>query len=155
MKDFYRQYDKWILEPLRRDLPKYIYYRNHVRRHRALGGRPSITRLSEHTRFAPPKLLARLESYACHEVKRKIVSPQGNIRLLSRDANVGMTWAGIELAFVETLNGLEARIEERCVAVLSDWWTIRKLSKWDRERLPPVLYFESYKKATCPRIAVA
>jgi transposase InsO family protein len=28
MKDFYRQYDEWMLEPLRRDLPAYVYYRN-------------------------------------------------------------------------------------------------------------------------------
>ena len=31
MKDFYRQYDEWHLEPLRRDLPDYVYYRNYVR----------------------------------------------------------------------------------------------------------------------------
>ena len=28
MKDFYRQYDAWILAPLRRDLPGYVHYRN-------------------------------------------------------------------------------------------------------------------------------
>jgi transposase InsO family protein len=155
MKDFYRQYDQWILEPLRRDLPEYVHYRNHVRGHRALGGRPSITRLREQTRFAPPELLARLESYACHEVKRKSVSPQGMIPLFSRNACVGMAWASTELAFVETLDGLEARIEEQSVGILKDWWTIRKLSSWERKRLPPILYFEPYEKATRPRMAVA
>jgi transposase InsO family protein len=155
MRDFYRQYDKWLLEPLRRDLPGYVHYRNYVRGHRALGGKPSITRLNEHERFASPELLARLEGYACHEVKRKIVSPQGTIPLFSREAYVGMAWAGIELAFVETLDGLEARIEEQCIAVMRDWWTIWKLSSWDRQRLPPILYFEPYEKATHPRIAVA
>jgi transposase InsO family protein len=47
MKDFYRQYDEWTLESLRRDLPAYVYYRNYVRGHRALGGKPSIVRLKE------------------------------------------------------------------------------------------------------------
>ena len=45
MKDFYRQYDAWSLGPLRSDLPAYVYYCNSVRRHRALGSLPSITRL--------------------------------------------------------------------------------------------------------------
>ena len=36
MKEFYRQYDAWILEPLRRELPAYGSYRNHVRGHQAL-----------------------------------------------------------------------------------------------------------------------
>jgi hypothetical protein len=132
-----------------------VHYRNYVRGHRALGGKPSITRLNEHERFASPEQLARLEGYACHEVKRKIISPQGTIPLFSREAYVGMAWAGIELAFVETLDGLEARIEEQCIAVMRDWWTIWKLSSWDRQRLPPILYFEPYEKATHPRIAVA
>ena len=52
MKDFYRQYDEWLLEPLRNELPAYVYYRNDSRGHRALGGKPFITRLKEHERFA-------------------------------------------------------------------------------------------------------
>jgi transposase InsO family protein len=40
MRDFYRQYDEWILEPLRRDLPSYVHYRNYIRGHRALLTRP-------------------------------------------------------------------------------------------------------------------
>jgi transposase InsO family protein len=63
MKDFYRQYDEWTLEPLRRDLPTYVSYRNYVRGHWALGGKPSITRLNEHDRVAPQELLDRLESF--------------------------------------------------------------------------------------------
>ncbi len=31
MKDFYRRYDEWHLEPLRRDLTDYVYYGNYVR----------------------------------------------------------------------------------------------------------------------------
>lgn len=40
MRDFYRQYDGWILEPLRKELPAYVHYRNYIRGHQALGGSP-------------------------------------------------------------------------------------------------------------------
>ena len=153
-KDFYRQYDEWILEPLRRDLPGYVHYRNHIRGHRALGGKPSITRLGEHKRFASPELLDRLESFARHEVKRKVVSPYGYVQMFSRIAYVGRAWSGKEVAFVETLDGLEAIIEGRCVAVMTDYWKFRKLQGWDRRTIPPRLYFQQYERATRPRIAV-
>jgi transposase InsO family protein len=77
MKDFYRRYDEWLLEPLCNELPAYVYYRNYSRGHRALGGKLSITRLNEHDRFAPQELLDRLESFARCEVKRKVVSRYG------------------------------------------------------------------------------
>jgi hypothetical protein len=38
MRDFYRQYDAWLLDHLRHDLPAYVHYRNYIRGHRALGG---------------------------------------------------------------------------------------------------------------------
>jgi transposase InsO family protein len=40
MRDFYKQRTPWLFEPLRRDLPAYVHYRNHVRGHRALGASP-------------------------------------------------------------------------------------------------------------------
>jgi hypothetical protein len=79
MKDFYRQYDAWSLGPLRSDLPAYMSYRNNVRGHRALGGKPAITRLNEHDRVAPQELLDRLERFAWHEVKRTVVDRYGSI----------------------------------------------------------------------------
>ncbi len=45
MRDFYGQYDAWLLDHLRHDLPSYVQYRNGVRGHKALDGKPSITRL--------------------------------------------------------------------------------------------------------------
>ncbi len=42
MNEFYRQQQDWVLESLRRALPEYVHYRNYVRGHRALGGKPSI-----------------------------------------------------------------------------------------------------------------
>ncbi len=155
MKDFYRQYDEWTLEPLRRDLPAYVYYRNYVRGHRALGGNPSVTRLREYDRFIPQEALDRLESFARYEVKRKVVSPSGYIQMFGRPAYVGRAWRGKEVAFVETLEGMEAHIEGQRVAILKDYWKFRKLQGWDRQTIPARLYFEQYERITCPRIAVA
>jgi transposase InsO family protein len=45
MRDFYRQYDAWLLDHLRHDMRSYVHYRNCIRGHQALGGQPSITRL--------------------------------------------------------------------------------------------------------------
>jgi transposase InsO family protein len=155
MKDFYRHYDEWILEPLRRELPLYVSYRNDVRGHRALGGKPSTTRLREHDRFVPQELLDRLETFARCEVKRKVVSRYGYIPMFGRIAYVGRAWRERELTFVETLEGLEAHAEGRCVAVMSDYWKYRKLRTWEWRTIPPRLYFRPYEQASCPRIAVA
>jgi transposase InsO family protein len=86
MKDLYRQYDEGRLEPLRSNLPGYVHYRNSVRGHRALGGKPSITRLHEHDRWAAPELLEHLESFAWHEVKRNVVDRYGYIQMFGRMA---------------------------------------------------------------------
>jgi transposase InsO family protein len=155
MKDFYRQYDEWILEPLRQELPTYVYYRNHIRGHRALGGKPSIARLSNHDRFAPQELLDRLEGFARYEVKRKVVSRYGYIPMCGRIAYVGRTWRERELTFVETLEGLEAHAEGRCVAIMRDYWKYRKLPTWEWRTIPPRLYFRPYERVDCPQIAVA
>ncbi len=156
MKDFYRQYDEWLLEPLRRDLPEYVHYRNHIRGHRALGGKPATTRLREQERFASSEVLDHLEDYASYEVRRKVIPPDGSIRMCNRDAYVGREFAGIEIGLFETLEGLEARVEDQCVAILRgyrDMWRIYPWL-WDKE-LPAALYFERQERATCPRIAVA
>jgi hypothetical protein len=155
MRDFYRQYDTWILEPLRSELPAFVYYRNYAWGHRALGRKPSITRLSEHNRFAPQELLDRLETFALCEVKRKAVSRYGYIPMFGRNAYVGRAWREKELTFVETLEGLEAHIEGRCVAVMREYWKYRKLQTWEWRTIPPRLYFKAYERVTCPRIAVA
>ena len=156
MKDFYLQYDQWLLEPLRRELPKYIHYRNYIRGHGALGGKPAITRLREQTRFAPAEVLGRLESYACYEVRRKIIPQSGSVRMLGRDAHIGTELAGVEVTFVETLEGLEARVEDQWIGVLRGYRDMLRIYPWQRaEQLPPVLCFERGPRADCPRIAVA
>ena len=155
MKDFYRQYDEWMLEPLRSNLPGYVHYRNAVRGHQALGGKPSITRLHEHDRCAPQEVLDRLESFAWHEVKRKVVDRYGYIQMFGRIAYVGRAWKEQKITLIETLEGLEAHAEGRCMAVMRDYWKYRKLPSWEWRTIPPRLYFRPYEKATCPRMAVA
>ena len=36
MRDFYHQYDAWLLDHLWHDMPSYVHYRNYIRWHRAL-----------------------------------------------------------------------------------------------------------------------
>ncbi len=141
MRDFYRQYDTWLFEPLCRDLPAYVHYRNTIRGHRALGGKPSITRLTEaHERTASPDVLDTLENQAGYEVERKVTSAAGTIRLFGRDAHVGLMAANTEVVFWESLEGLEARVDGTCSR------------RWD---LPASFSFEAYQPTVCPRIAVA
>lgn len=107
MNEFYRQQEEWILEPLRRALPAYVHYRNYVRGHRALGGKPSITRLQEQSWFALPQVLEHLESYAWYEVGYQVVEVNGCIRVLGRNAYVDLALRGVKVTVYETLHGLE------------------------------------------------
>ena len=120
MREFYRLYDTWVLERLRKDLPGYVHYRNTIRGHRALRGQPAITRLNECASLALPELLDGLESYACYEVRHKVIPHTGSIRLFGRDAFLGESLAGVDVTFFESLEGLEARLNGQCVAVLRD-----------------------------------
>lgn len=156
MRDFYRQRKPWLLEPLRRELPAYVHYRNHVRGHQALGGKPSIVRLNEnHGHAASPDVLDRLESFACYETGRRILSATGGIRMLGRDAYVGEAVANAEVVFSETLEGLEARVDGQPFAVLRDYRTLLQRTVYRREEIPPVLRFEPCAPVDSPRIAVA
>ena len=157
MRDFYEQSDSWLLARLRRDLPGYVHYRNYVRGHRALGGKPAISRLNEHAPdVAVPAVLERLESYARCEIGRKTIPATGRIRLLGRNAYIGKMAANIEVTFLESLDGLEAWIYGQCMAVLRDYRTLKQIAfHWRRGRLPQAFYFEPCTPVMCPRIAVA
>jgi transposase InsO family protein len=156
MRDYYKQRTPWLFEPLRRDLPAYVHYRNYVRGHRALGGKPSITRLNEeHSRAASSDVLDQLESYACHEVGRRTLSAAGSFRMFNREAHVDATLANREVIFFESLEGLEARVDGQSVAVLRDYRTYTHIPWWQREELPPILNFEPCNPVGSPRIAVA
>jgi hypothetical protein len=156
MRDFYRQYDQWLFTPLQRDLPAYVHYRNTVRGHHALGGKPALTRLNEaYHRTASQDVLDCLESYASYEVARKVISATGSMRLFGRNAYVGTMLANTEVAFWESLEGLEARIDGTCITVLQDYRTYRQMTCYRRRELPPFLAFEVYQPTMRPRIAVA
>jgi hypothetical protein len=75
--------------------------------------------------------------------------------MFGRIAYVGRAWRERELTFVETLEGLEAHAEDRCVAIMRDYWKYRKLPTWEWRTVPPRLYFRPYERVDCPRIAVA
>jgi hypothetical protein len=143
------------LDHLRHDLPAYVHYRNYIRGHKALGGKPSITRLKEQTRVAFPEVLDRLEEFACYEVSRTVIPSDGMVRVLGRKGYVGQEFAGAKIRLVETVEGLEARVDDQCIGVLREYRDMQHLYPWDRSNLPPILYFEKYERATCPRIAVA
>jgi hypothetical protein len=158
MRDFYKQHTPWLFEPLRRDLPEYVHYRNYIRGHRALGGMPSITRLNEeHSRAASSDVLDCLESFASYEIGRRILSASGSFRLFNRDAHVDAALARQEVIFFESLEGLEARVNGQGVAVLRDFRTYRQkaVGFYNQHEIPPVLHFEPLFPVESPRIAVA
>jgi hypothetical protein len=75
--------------------------------------------------------------------------------ILGRKGYVGREFAGIEIALVETLEGLEARVGNQCIGVLREYRDLQHLYPWEREKLPSILPFEAQKRAICPRMAVA
>jgi hypothetical protein len=68
---------------------------------------------------------------------------------------VGQEFAGAKIRLVETLEGLEARVDDQCIGVLREYRDMQYLYPWDRSNLPPILYFEKDERATCARITVA
>ena len=154
MRDFYQRYDVWLFDDLRKDLPGYVHYRNHVRGHRALGGKPAITRLNEYTHMALPAVLESLEGYACYEIGPKTIPATGTIRLFNRDAHLG-AMAGREVTLFESLEGLEARFNGKR-AVLKNYRTFQQMAvPYRQSELPPAFYFKPYKPVISPRIAGA
>ena len=53
-REYYNQFDELIFDELRKGLPEYVRYRNEVRGHYALDGKPSTVRLREQDWFALP-----------------------------------------------------------------------------------------------------
>ena len=100
--------------------------------------------------MALPAVLERLESYACYEVGRKTIPATGSIRLFGRNAYLGAMWARVEVTFFESLEGLEARLNGQCVAVLRDYRTFKQMTCYREHLLPPAFYFEPYKPVSCP-----
>ena len=157
-RDFYGQYDILDFDTLRRDLPDYVRYRNEVRGHKALKGQPTITRLREQHYMAVPWILEKLESYAFCEVGKKKIEPGGSMRLFKRDVYLDASLSGTEVVLYERLEGLEAWQDSRCIGLLPDYRTYRRLRYWEWDtdipqelRFKPIADWESRR----PRMAVA
>jgi hypothetical protein len=129
MRDSYQHYDAWLFERLRHDLPGYVHYRNYLRGHRALGGKPAISQLNEHTpNVTLPEVLERLESYARYQIGRRTIPATGRIRLFGRNAYLGKMAANLEATFCESLDGLEAWINGQGRAILRDYRTLKQIA---------------------------
>jgi transposase InsO family protein len=156
MPEFYRQQSLWELAALRRALPAYIQYRNEVRGHRAIQGRPAITRLAEQHRMAVPWVLDALEEYARYPLMQKPVSPEGCLSLFRRQVYLDVALRGQVVTCYETVQGLEVRGANQQVYLLREYrrWQNRYWWNWGQE-LPEDLRFEPYTPPVCPWIAVA
>jgi transposase InsO family protein len=155
IRDFSRQYDAWLLDHLRHDLPAYVHYRNEIRGHKALGGKPSIIRLQEQTEKALSSVLNQLESYAVYEIGRQTVNSDGAIRVLGRSAQLDERACGQEVTLYETLQGLEAKTQEGRWYLFPDDQRFRQLSCTAPWHMPTSFSFERQQGYYCPFMAVA
>jgi transposase InsO family protein len=156
MPEFYRHQPVWELEALRRALPAYVQYRNEVRGHQALQGRPAMTRLAEQHRMAVPWVLDSLEEYARYPMMQKRVTPEGCLGLFRRQVYLDVALSGQYVMCYETVDGLEARGANQRVYLLQEYrrWQNRYWWNWGQE-LPEDIRFEPYTPPVCPWIAVA
>jgi hypothetical protein len=121
-------------------LPAYIDYRNQVRGHAALDGKPSATRLQEQDWYALPSVLEKLETFARHPLGYRMIGDRGIFPLLGQDAYLNPRHTGERLFFVETLDGLEARAEDGRVYLLRDYRKYLKHGTFAKNR-PPFFNF--------------
>lgn len=128
MREFYKQFDVWRLWQLQQQLPEYVHYRNHVRGHWALGGRPAITRLEEQDFFALPSVLENLETFARAPVGLRVVRRGGYILLLGQEIYVGLQYDKQTVYLTDTLDGLEIRVPDGKVFLLPKYRKICKLT---------------------------
>jgi hypothetical protein len=154
MRDFYRQYDEWLLDHLRHDMRSYVQYRNSIRGHKALSGKPSITRLREHIEKAPAHILDQLESYAVYELGRQTVNMDGSIRVLGRSAQLDESACGQNVTMYETLQGLEVKTQEGRWYLFPDYQRFRQLSFTAPWNMPASFSF-ARQQGYRPLIAVA
>jgi len=156
MPEFYRHQPVWELEALRRALPAYVQYRNEVRGHRALHGRPAMTRLAEQHRMAVPWVLDSLEQYARYPMMQKRVTPAGCLGLFRRQVYLDIALRGKEVTCYETVEGLEVRGTRHRVYLLREYRRWQNRYWWNGgKEIPEDLRFERYTPPVCPWIAVA
>lgn len=121
MSEFYKRFDYWKFQPLKRKLPEYVNYRNEIRGHFALQGKPSINRLREQDFFALSHTLDNLEKFAhCERGERK-VGQNGLMRFFERNVYIYEKLAGQKIKIFETLDGLEAEDKSGKLHFLVDY----------------------------------
>lgn len=154
-REYYDQFNEWIFDELREGLPEYIRYRNEVRGHYALKGKPSTIRLLEQSWFALPSVLDRLESFARHPLGSAKVDLNCCIRVLGRNGYIPKLRHRQRVSLTETLDGLEAKTEDGRVYLLRNYRKFRQVPSCHRNELPFCFNFEEHSEGYCPRIAVA
>ncbi|MEA2174564.1 MAG: putative transposase, partial [Blastocatellia bacterium] len=150
---YYDQFKEWIFDELHQGLPEYVRYRNEVRGHYALKGKPSTTRLEEQHWFALPSVLDSLESNARHPLGSTKVDSSCCIRVLGRNGYIPKLRCRQRVSLIETLDGLEATTEDGRVYLLRNYRRLKQVPGWDRDELPFCFHFEEYAEGHCPRIA--
>lgn len=123
MNEFYKRVDRWEFQPLKQKLSGYVDYRNGIRGHLALQGRPSATRLSEQDYFALPNILNKLENFAWCKRPSKKVGAGGSLHFNRRKVYLDAKLAGQKIKIFETLNGLEVEDETGKLYFLADYKT--------------------------------
>ncbi len=136
-REYYDQFDGWYFDELRAGLPEYMRYRNEVRGHYALSGRPSTTRLEEQNWFALPSVLDRLESFARKFLGTTPININGCFRVLGRNAYIPKLRYGQRISLIETLDGLEALTEDGRVYLLRGYRKYKQLIFNRREKEVP------------------
>jgi transposase InsO family protein len=154
-REYYDQFNEWIFDELRQGLPEYVHYRNEVRGHYALKGKPSTTRLAEQNWFALPSVLDSLEGYARHPLGSTKVDLSCCIRVLGRNGYIPKLRYGQRVSLIETLDGLEATTEDGRVYLLRNYRRLKQVPSCHCDELPFCVHFEEYSEGHCPRIAVA
>jgi hypothetical protein len=154
-REYYDQFEEWIFDELRKGLPEYVRYRNEVRGHYALDGKPSYTRLREQDWFASPSVLDCLESFARHPLGCTKVDLNCCIRVPGRNGYIPRLRYQQRVSLTETLDGLEAKTEDGRLYLLRNYRKFRQVPSWDRDELPFCFNFEEHSEGHCPKIAVA
>ena len=136
-QEYYDQFDAWMFDDLTKELPAYICYRNEVRGHDALDGKPSTTRLQEQNWLALPSVLDRLESCARHPLGTTSVAVNGCIRVLGRNGYIPKLCYRQKVPLIETLDGLEAETEDGRIYLLRNYRQYRQaLFRYRKDVLP-------------------
>lgn len=123
MNEFYKRFDRWEFHPLKKQLSGYVNYRNQIRGHYALKGKPSAVRLCEEDYYALPRVLDNLANFAWCERPPKKVGVDGLLWFNRRKVYIDAKLAGQKIKIFETLDGLEAEDDASKLYFLADYKT--------------------------------